>query len=212
MARNVKENVSAKMAQFAIVSMVAAHVQKNGKGLIAIKVIAWILSQIFCTHFFSVNLTDCVFLDNAEGFKSSSSKSFGTVAIWHIVVSIVSGVVVCIFIFYFVRRSRRRRFKKRKRDVKPQKTDDSIYQDLDLTKMNTGDNYESLQGNAGRVSNVPDDIYQNTDVRKMNNEDNQSKSKIRFTLHTSTFHASNLLSITPVFKITRPGQKYPELL
>ena len=212
MVRIVKKDVNVKMVQFVTVLTVAVHAQKNGKELIAIKVIAWILSQIFCTHLFSVNLTDCVFSGNAEGFKSSSSKSGGTIVIWHIVVSIISGIVVCIFIFYVVRRSRRRRFKKRKRDVKPQKTDDSIYQDLDLTKMNTGDNYESLQGNAGRVSNVPNDVYQNTDVRKMNHEDNQSKGKTRFTLPTSIFHVSNLLSITPVFEITRPGQKYPELI
>lgn len=40
MARSVKGTVNAKMGQFAIVLMVAAHAQKNGKELIAMKVIA----------------------------------------------------------------------------------------------------------------------------------------------------------------------------
>lgn len=138
-------------------------------------------------------MTTSAFLGNAEGLKSSSSKNGGTVAIWHIVVVLISGIVVCILIFYIVRRSRRRWFKRRKRDVKPQKTDDSIYHDLDLTKMNREDNYQSLKGNAGRINKVTDDDYQNIDVRKMmDNEDNHQSlgGKSRFTSHVSTYHVS----------------------
>ena len=94
-------------------------------------------------------------------------------------VSLISGIVVCIFVFYIVRRSRRRWFKRRKPEAKPEKTvDDSIYQDLDLTKMGTEDNYQSLTGNVARRNKVADDDYespddyQDLDVTKMNTEDN----------------------------------------
>ena len=97
-------------------------------------------------------------------------------------VSLISGIVVCIFVFYIVRRSRRHWFKRGKPEAKPEKTvDDSIYQDLDLTKMGTEDNYQSLTGNVARRNKVADDDYENAespddyqdlDVTKMNTEDN----------------------------------------
>lgn len=130
-------------------------------------------SSISCT---------CIFLAATEGFKNANSKSDETAAVWHIVVSFISGVVVCIFIFFIVRRSR---LLKRRRDAKPQKTDDSIYQELDLTKMNAEDNYQSLTGKAARINKVVDEDYENIDLAtenhhhyqdldltKMNKEDN----------------------------------------
>ena len=114
-----------------------------------------------------------VFLGNAEGSKNANSRSGPTIAVWHIVVSLISGMVVCIFVFYIVRRSRRRWFERRKLEAKPEKTvDDSIYQDLDLTKMGTEDNYQSLTGNVARISEDAGDDYQNVDVRKTKEQDN----------------------------------------
>ena len=113
--------------------------------------------------------------------ENENSASGATVAVWHIVVSLISGIVVCIFVFYIVRRSRRRSFKREPGAKSERTVDDSIYQDLDHTKMGTEDNYQSLTGNVARRNKVADDDYENAespddyqdlDVTNMNIADN----------------------------------------
>ena len=70
-----------------------------------------------------------------------------TVVIWHIVVSLILGVVIGCLLFYIVSFSRRK-FKSRKpqqSNTEPQKSQvDKTYEELDLAKVNTEDNYQSL--------------------------------------------------------------------
>ena len=78
-------------------------------------------------------------------------SSAETVVVWHIVVSLVSGVIIGLFLSHIVSCSRRRWFTNRKpeRNPEPKTADvDTTYQELDLSKMNTEDNYQSLRVNA----------------------------------------------------------------
>ena len=70
-----------------------------------------------------------------------------TVVVWHIVVTLVSGFILGILFSYIVSCSRRRWF--RNRNPEPKTTEvDTTYQELDLSKMNTEYNYQSLRVNA----------------------------------------------------------------
>ena len=63
----------------------------------------------------------------------------------------MSGIIIGIILSYIFFRFRRRWFKARNTGRNPeQKTTevDSTYQELDLTRMNTEDNYQSLKVNA----------------------------------------------------------------
>ncbi|CAB3986173.1 ---NA--- [Paramuricea clavata] len=76
-----------------------------------------------------------------------------TVAVWHIVVFLVSGIMIGTLLSYIVFCSRRK-FRSRKPQSKPEpKTTevDTTYQELDLSKMNTEDNYQSLRVNAASL-------------------------------------------------------------
>ncbi|CAB3998863.1 B-cell receptor CD22-like isoform X2 [Paramuricea clavata] len=81
--------------------------------------------------------------DNRSGEVTSSKmdcESSGTVVVWHIVVS--------------------RWFRNRKPERKPEpKTTeaDTTYQELDLSKMNTEDNYQSLRVNAAVCNDATND-------------------------------------------------------
>jgi hypothetical protein len=75
------------------------------------------------------------------------------VTVWHIVVFLVSGIMIGTLLFYIVFCSRRK-FRSRKPQSKPEpKTTevDTTYQELDLSKMNTEDNYQSLRVNAASL-------------------------------------------------------------
>jgi hypothetical protein len=73
----------------------------------------------------------------------------------------VSGIIIGIFLSYIVWCSRRRWF--RNRSPEPKTTEvDSTYQELDLSKMNTEDNYQSLRVNAASndaAANDDDSTY-----------------------------------------------------
>ena len=107
-------------------------------------------------------------------------SSTETVVVWHIVVSLVSGVIIGLFLSHIVSCSRRRWFTNRKpeRNPEPKTADvDTTYQELDLSKMNTEDNYQSLRVNAAsydagnRAGNDEDSTY--TELSKTRNvEDN----------------------------------------
>ena len=70
------------------------------------------------------------------------------------------GFIAGILFSYIVWSSHRRWFKNRKpkRNPDEQPTEaDSTYQDLDLSKMNQEDNYQSLRGNVARINDVTND-------------------------------------------------------
>ena len=66
-------------------------------------------------------------------------------------ISLVSGIVVGVLLFYIAWCSYRRWFKNRNPGIQPAETD-STYQELDLSKMNKEDNYQSLRGIVARIN------------------------------------------------------------
>ena len=63
----------------------------------------------------------------------------------------MSGIIIRLFLAYIVLCARRRWFTNRKSEqhVEPRTTEvDTTYEELDLTKMNTEDNYQSLRVDA----------------------------------------------------------------
>ena len=89
---------------------------------------------------------------------------------WHIVmVSVVSGIIIGLFIAYILLCVRRRFFRNRKpkRNPEQQTTEvDTTYQELDLSKMNTEDNYQSLRVNSASNDALNDDDSTYTELNK----------------------------------------------
>ena len=84
-------------------------------------------------------------------------------------VSLLSGIVIGILVSYVVWCSHRRwsRNKKQKRNSEPQTTEaDPTYQELDLTKMNKEDNYQSLTVNAASNDAANEDNSTYTQLTK----------------------------------------------
>ena len=83
--------------------------------------------------------------------------------------TLVSGIIIGILLSYIVMCSRRK-FKSRKpQQSKPEPQTsqvDPTYQELNLTKMNTEDNYQSLRGNAARNEGVNEDESNYTGLNK----------------------------------------------
>ncbi|CAB4039583.1 Hypothetical predicted protein, partial [Paramuricea clavata] len=107
---------------------------------------------------------------------------------WYIIaVTSVSGIIIVIILSYIVWCSRRRCLRNRKSEQNPesQTTEvDTTYQALDLTKMNTGDNYQSLRNTKPQSNPEPqrtevDTTYQALDLSKMNTEDNYQSLRNR---------------------------------
>ncbi len=91
----------------------------------------------------------------------------------------MSGIIIGLFLAYIVSCSHRRWFKNRKpeRNLEPQPTEaDTTYQELDLSKMNTEDNYQSLRVNAASndVANDNDATY--TELNKTRDVENNYQS------------------------------------
>ena len=81
---------------------------------------------------------------------------------WYIIVILlVSGSIIGVLLSHIVQCSHRRWFRNRKpkRNPDQQPTEaDSTYQELDLSKMNQEDNYQSLRGNVAlRINDVTND-------------------------------------------------------
>ena len=96
---------------------------------------------------------------------------------WYIVVGIlVSGIIIGLFLAFIIWCLHRRQVvinKNSQRDPEPQATNvDSTYQELDLSKMNTQDNYQSLKVNA--ATNEDDSTY--TTLSKTRDEENNYQS------------------------------------
>ena len=99
-----------------------------------------------------------------------------TVVVWHTVVTLVSGFILGILFSYIVSCSRRRWFRNRKPEPKTTEVD-TTYQELDLSKMNTEDNYQSLRVNAERndaAANDDDSTY--TELSKTRDVENNYQS------------------------------------
>ena len=94
----------------------------------------------------------------------------------------MSGIIIGLFLAYILLCSRRRWFRNRtQRHVEPRTTEvDSTYQELDLTKINKEDDYESLRVHAANnaASNVAendeDSIY--TELNKTRDVENNYQS------------------------------------
>ncbi|CAB3986179.1 B-cell receptor CD22-like [Paramuricea clavata] len=121
--------------------------------------------------------------EKAASKKVDCESSTETVVVWHIVVSLVSGVIIGLFLSHIVSCSRRRWFINRKpgRSSEPKTADiDTTYQELDLTKINTEDNYQSLRVNAAsydagnRAANDNDSTY--TELNKTRDVENNYQS------------------------------------
>ncbi len=111
-----------------------------------------------------------------------SESSAGTIVAWHIVVSLMSGIIIGILLCYIIWYCRRRWFRKRKPEQNPeaQTTEaDTTYQELDLSKMNTEyNNYQSLRGNAAKKDAGDEDDSTYTDLNKIRDDENTYQSLI----------------------------------
>ena len=92
--------------------------------------------------------------------KSSLDDTTSGTEWYIIVVTLVSGIIIGILLSYIAWCSHRRWFtnRKPKRNPDQQPTEaDSTYQELNLSKMNKEDNYQSLRGNVARINDVTND-------------------------------------------------------
>ena len=95
--------------------------------------------------------------------------------------SLVSGIIIGILVACIAWCSHRRWFTKRKAEQTSyqQPTEaESTYQDLDLSKMNTEDNYQSLRGNISRIDDTVnnDDDTTYTELNKIRDVENNYQS------------------------------------
>ena len=120
------------------------------------------------------------FVENALLNKACIDNTTSGTEWYIIVVTLVSGIIVGILVSYIASCSRRRWFKNRKSKQNPdqQPTEaDSNYQDLDLSKMNQEDNYQSLRGNVARINDVTnDDDSTYTELSKTRDVENNYES------------------------------------
>ena len=103
---------------------------------------------------------------------------------WHIVVSLVSGIFIGIIFSYITWCSRRCYSKNRKptQNSERQTADaDSVYQEVDLSKMNVEDNNQSQKGNATTIREVANDEYSELyiDLSKVRDDENKYQSLIK---------------------------------
>ena len=86
------------------------------------------------------------------------SDDIGGKTRWYIiVVALMSGFIAGVLLTYIVWCSHRHWFRKRKPKRNPDQQPneaDSTYQELDLSKMNQEDNYQSLGGNVARINDI----------------------------------------------------------
>ena len=99
---------------------------------------------------------------------------------WYIVVVLlVAGIIIGLFLAYILFCSCRRWFRNRKseRHVEPGTTEvDTTYQELDLTKMNKEDDYESLRVNAASNVAENDEDCTYTELNKTRDVENNYQS------------------------------------
>ena len=106
----------------------------------------------------------------------------GTVVVWHLLVSLLSGIIIGVLLSYAIMVYGRRRLRNIKGEPKREShisKDDTIYQDLDLTTMNTEENYQSLHVNSAGIGD--DKVYENeksayTDLNTIRKDENNYQS------------------------------------
>ena len=100
-------------------------------------------------------------LTNMFSEKTTSEDCNNGGTEWYVVVgSIMSGIIIGLFLSFILLCARRRWFTNRKSEqhVEPGTNEvDTTYEELDLTKMNTEDNYQSLRVDAA-INNVTNDL------------------------------------------------------
>jgi MFS superfamily sulfate permease-like transporter len=112
-----------------------------------------------------------------KAFSNDSCTSCRTE--WYIVVvSLVSGIIIGILLSYIVSCSRRKfRSRKPQSNPAPQRTEvDPTYQEINLSKMNTEDNYQSLRSNAASNDAAKDDVSTYTALNKIRDVENDYQS------------------------------------
>ncbi len=110
---------------------------------------------------------------------AANSEDDGTVVVWHIVVSLLSGIIIGVVLFHIVLCCRRRWFRNKNRqpNLEAQTTDvDTTYQELDLLEMNKEDNYQSLRVNAASNDAVNDDESTYTELSETRDVENNYQS------------------------------------
>ena len=92
-----------------------------------------------------------------------------------LVSGIILGIILSRVVFHF-----RRKNKKPQQSISepPIPRVDTTYQELDLTKMNKEDNYQSLRGNAARNFGVNDDESTYTELKKTRKVENNYQSLV----------------------------------
>ncbi len=110
-------------------------------------------------------------------------KAFSKDTIWGIewyivVVILVAGIIIGILLSNIVSRCRRWfRNSRPERNPEPQTTEvDTTYQELDLSKMNKEDNYQSLRVNAASDDVANDDDCTYTELTKTRDVENNYQS------------------------------------
>ena len=89
----------------------------------------------------------------------------------------MSGIIIGIIFSYIVFHVRRKSRKPQPSNSGPQTSRvDPTYQELDLTKMNREDNYQSLRVNAAKNDGVNDDQSNYTELNKTRDVENNYQS------------------------------------
>ncbi|CAB3980049.1 matrix-remodeling-associated 5 [Paramuricea clavata] len=142
-----------------------------------------ILGNSSKTFSLSVTVTPTTTTPTTKDFgtgKAALEECSRSGTVWYMVVVIlVSGIIIGILFCYIVLCFRRKfRSRKPQSNPEPKATEvDTSYQELDLSKMNTEDNYQSLRNRGPQSNPEPkatevDTTYQGLDLSKMNTEDN----------------------------------------
>ncbi|CAB4037301.1 hemicentin-1-like isoform X1 [Paramuricea clavata] len=113
------------------------------------------------------------------GKAASKECNLGGTEWYIVVVSVVSGIIIGILLSnIFLCSCRKFRSRRPQSNPEPQENEvDTTYQELDLSKMNAEDNYQSLRNRGPQSTPEPktteaDTTYQELDLSKMNTEDN----------------------------------------
>ena len=108
---------------------------------------------------------------------ASENLKFGKTEWYIIVISSVCGIIIGILLSCIASYSRRKWFTRPVRTLEAQKTvSDSTYEELDLTKMDKEDNYQSLSENAARNDGVKNNESNYTELNKTRDDENNYQS------------------------------------
>ena len=119
------------------------------------------------------------FLGEASSSKKVNPENSDIVVVWHIMVSLILGVVIGCLLSYIVSCSRRkfRRKKPQQSNREPSKPQvDKTYEELDLTKLNKEDDYQSLTVNQSAKNDSGKDDSTYTKLSKTREAENSYQS------------------------------------